>query len=230
MLDIKFIRENSEVVRRMLENRGFDLELEAILALDKERRQIIQEVESLKHERKIVSDQIAKMKKGDPGGGTTLLVTFPEFHWTNLSFEVSAMLFANGRALALCLVATFMMLSPTALRGQLSEGEMTRFMPTETFLLVSINMETVMQGVDKDSDLLKKFRTREKFSPTDFTEVSQYLMLVTANEFENASEYDLPGAIITRYAEAVDRDGYMTEIREDGFGGWKFEADAWVFQ
>ncbi|MDH3965269.1 MAG: serine--tRNA ligase, partial [Deltaproteobacteria bacterium] len=64
MLDIKFIRENSEVVRRMLENRGFDLELEAILALDKERRQIIQEVESLKHERKIVSDQIAKMKKG----------------------------------------------------------------------------------------------------------------------------------------------------------------------
>ena len=63
MLDIKFIRENSEVVRRMLENRGSDLELEAILALDKERRQIIQEVESLKHERKIVSDQIAKMKK-----------------------------------------------------------------------------------------------------------------------------------------------------------------------
>jgi seryl-tRNA synthetase len=47
----------------MLENRGSDLELEAILALDKERRQIIQEVESLKHERKIVSDQIAKMKK-----------------------------------------------------------------------------------------------------------------------------------------------------------------------
>ena len=47
----------------MLENRGSDPELEAILALDKERRQIIQEVESLKHERKIVSDQIAKMKK-----------------------------------------------------------------------------------------------------------------------------------------------------------------------
>jgi seryl-tRNA synthetase len=47
----------------MLENRGSDLELEAILALDKERRQIIQEVESLKQERKIVSDQISKMKK-----------------------------------------------------------------------------------------------------------------------------------------------------------------------
>ena len=58
MLDIKFIRENSEVVRRMLENRGFDLELEAILALDKERRQIIQEVESLKAQAGWLQEQL----------------------------------------------------------------------------------------------------------------------------------------------------------------------------
>lgn len=63
MLDIKFIRENHELVEQMLEHRGSDLELEAILVLDKQRRRTIQEVESLKHERKTVSDQIAKMKK-----------------------------------------------------------------------------------------------------------------------------------------------------------------------
>jgi seryl-tRNA synthetase len=63
MLDIKFIRENSKLVRQMLGNRGSDLDLDHILAVDKERRQTIQEVESLKHERKVVSDQIAKMKK-----------------------------------------------------------------------------------------------------------------------------------------------------------------------
>lgn len=63
MLDIKFIRENRELVEQMLEHRGSDLELEAILVLDKQRRRTIQEVESLKHERKTVSDQIAKMKK-----------------------------------------------------------------------------------------------------------------------------------------------------------------------
>jgi len=63
MLDIKFVRDNSDVVQRMLEQRGYDTELQPILALDQERREAIQEVESLKHERKVVSDQIAQMKK-----------------------------------------------------------------------------------------------------------------------------------------------------------------------
>ncbi|MCG6918457.1 MAG: serine--tRNA ligase [Deltaproteobacteria bacterium] len=63
MLDIKFVRDNSVAVQRMLEQRGYDTELQPILALDQERREAIQEVESLKHERKVVSDQIAQMKK-----------------------------------------------------------------------------------------------------------------------------------------------------------------------
>jgi seryl-tRNA synthetase len=47
----------------MLEQRGYDMELQTILALDQQRREAIQEVESLKHERKVVSDQVAQMKK-----------------------------------------------------------------------------------------------------------------------------------------------------------------------
>jgi seryl-tRNA synthetase len=63
MLDIKFIRENRDTVERMLEQRGYDLELQTILSLDQQRRESIQEVEALKHERKVVSEQIAQMKK-----------------------------------------------------------------------------------------------------------------------------------------------------------------------
>ena len=63
MLDIRFVRDNRDVVQRMLEQRGYDMELQPILALDQQRREAIQEVESLKHERKLVSDQIAQMKK-----------------------------------------------------------------------------------------------------------------------------------------------------------------------
>jgi seryl-tRNA synthetase len=51
------------MVERMLEQRGYDMELPPLLALDQQRREAIQEVESLKHERKLVSDQIAQMKK-----------------------------------------------------------------------------------------------------------------------------------------------------------------------
>jgi len=63
MLDIKFVRDNRDEVERMLEQRGYDMDLQAILSLDQQRREAIQEVESLKHERKVVSDQIAQMKK-----------------------------------------------------------------------------------------------------------------------------------------------------------------------
>jgi seryl-tRNA synthetase len=65
MLDIKFIRDNRDTVERMLEQRGYDMDLQPILSLDQQRREAIQEVESLKHERKVVSDQIAQMKKKD---------------------------------------------------------------------------------------------------------------------------------------------------------------------
>lgn len=63
MLDIRFVRDNRDSVKRMLEQRGYDMELQPILALDRQRREAIQEVEALKHERKGVSDQIAQMKK-----------------------------------------------------------------------------------------------------------------------------------------------------------------------
>ena len=63
MLDIKFVRDNRDAVERMLEQRGYDMDLQTILSLDQQRREAIQEVESLKHERKLVSDQIAQMKK-----------------------------------------------------------------------------------------------------------------------------------------------------------------------
>ncbi len=72
MLDIKYIRENQELVQRMLEQRGSDLELQSVLALDQERRKVIQEVESLKHERKVASDRIAKMKKSGEDGSETI--------------------------------------------------------------------------------------------------------------------------------------------------------------
>ncbi len=72
MLHIKFLRENNELVQRMLEQRGLDQELAPILDLDQKRRKIIQEVESLKHERKVVSDHIAQMKKSGEEAAETI--------------------------------------------------------------------------------------------------------------------------------------------------------------
>lgn len=63
MLDIKFVRDNHEVVLNALKNRGSSLTLDGFIALEKERREILTEVESLKSERNAVSKQISVMKK-----------------------------------------------------------------------------------------------------------------------------------------------------------------------
>jgi len=52
MLDLKFIRENTELVKQALENRQDSAPLDDILQLDSERRRIILELEDLRHKRK----------------------------------------------------------------------------------------------------------------------------------------------------------------------------------
>ena len=66
MLDIRLIRENPELVRRNLEKRGDPEKLELLddlIRLDKEWRQLLTEVNELRHQRRIVTEEIAKLKK-----------------------------------------------------------------------------------------------------------------------------------------------------------------------
>ncbi|MGN0299357.1 MAG: serine--tRNA ligase [Lachnospiraceae bacterium] len=68
MLDIKFVRENPEVVKQNIRNKFQDGKLplvDEVLALDKENREIKQEVEALRAKRNQLSKQIgALMKQG----------------------------------------------------------------------------------------------------------------------------------------------------------------------
>ena len=63
MLDVKFVRENIELVRLMLKNRQSDLDLQPLLELDEERRRILVDVEQKKHRRNVASEEISKLKK-----------------------------------------------------------------------------------------------------------------------------------------------------------------------
>jgi seryl-tRNA synthetase len=63
MLDAKFIRENIDLVKQKLDDRGVKLDLEQFLELDKKRREMLQEIEKLRAERNQASDNIARMKK-----------------------------------------------------------------------------------------------------------------------------------------------------------------------
>ncbi len=63
MLDLKFVRSNLDVVKDMLEKRGYDLDLSEFQSLDERRRSILGVLEELRHRRNTVSDEIAAMKK-----------------------------------------------------------------------------------------------------------------------------------------------------------------------
>lgn len=63
MLDLKFIRENPEQVREGLRKKGVPDEVDTILQLDEKRREIIQKVETLKHERNDLTQQVSQLKK-----------------------------------------------------------------------------------------------------------------------------------------------------------------------
>lgn len=63
MLDLKFVRENPKLVEEAVKSRNGSLDLTEFLELDKQRREITQQVEALKKERNTASQEIGKLKK-----------------------------------------------------------------------------------------------------------------------------------------------------------------------
>lgn len=72
MLEIKFVRQNLEIVQKALLTRGHSTDLNAFKSCDEERRTILQELEALRHQRNLVSDQIAEMKKAGENADTVV--------------------------------------------------------------------------------------------------------------------------------------------------------------
>lgn len=63
MLDIKYIRDNPDLVKQGIANKNEPDKIDELLALDTKRRELIVKVEELKAKKNKVSSQIPKMKK-----------------------------------------------------------------------------------------------------------------------------------------------------------------------
>lgn len=72
MLDLKFIRENFDIVRQGIEKKGMTAKLGTILQLDEERRKLVQEGDALKARRNTVSAEVGKVKA--KGGDAASLI------------------------------------------------------------------------------------------------------------------------------------------------------------
>ena len=64
MLDIKKIREDYDGIKKAVESRGQgDFGLDEVMALDAQRRELLGEVEAMKHQQNVTSKEIPKLKK-----------------------------------------------------------------------------------------------------------------------------------------------------------------------
>src|ERR1044072_8330364 len=63
MLSREYLRENADAYRAALKTRGSSADIERFVILDADRRRIIAQVESLKNQRNVASQEIAALKK-----------------------------------------------------------------------------------------------------------------------------------------------------------------------
>lgn len=63
MIDLKILRENPELIRQAIVNRGEKINIEEIIEIDARRRRIITQVDNLRKERNEISEQVGKLKR-----------------------------------------------------------------------------------------------------------------------------------------------------------------------
>ena len=90
MLDLKFIRENIELVRQAIENRQATAPLDEILELDSERRQKLRELEDLRYARKAISRERERDK--DKGRDLRTMIKGLEDEVRNLDEQLKELL------------------------------------------------------------------------------------------------------------------------------------------
>ncbi len=69
MLDLKFVRQNADLVREAIANKGEKVDLNRFLSLDQEYRDLLVRGDRLKHERNVVSKQIGALPGKDQEAG-----------------------------------------------------------------------------------------------------------------------------------------------------------------
>ncbi|SMC22471.1 seryl-tRNA synthetase [Desulfacinum hydrothermale DSM 13146] len=72
MLDLKFVRDNVDRVAQMLRDRQMPLDMQPFVELDGKRRNILREVEELKHQRNQASEEIARLKREKKDAGALI--------------------------------------------------------------------------------------------------------------------------------------------------------------
>ena len=62
MLDARFVRENSDTVKKSLKNRNYTLNLDEFLRIEEQKRALLRDSEELRNKRNVVSEEIGRLR------------------------------------------------------------------------------------------------------------------------------------------------------------------------
>jgi seryl-tRNA synthetase len=65
MLDIRFIRENPQLVAEKSKQKGYDIDIDQLLGFDKKRSELLQKVEDLRRQRNELADKGKKERPSE---------------------------------------------------------------------------------------------------------------------------------------------------------------------
>ncbi|RLB98895.1 MAG: serine--tRNA ligase, partial [Deltaproteobacteria bacterium] len=72
MLDLKYVKNNLDLVKNGMEKRKAKIDFASLLDKDDKRKTLLLEIEDLRHKRNVVSGDIAKMKKSGEDAGSLI--------------------------------------------------------------------------------------------------------------------------------------------------------------
>ncbi|MCK6543513.1 serine--tRNA ligase [bacterium] len=75
MLDLKFIRDHTELVKTAAKEKKFEADVDAVIRWDDERKVVIRKVEDLKARRNKASEEVAKLKKAGQNADAVIAET-----------------------------------------------------------------------------------------------------------------------------------------------------------
>jgi len=72
MIDLKILRENPELIRTAIKNRGEKLNFDEIIELDRQRRENLIQIEALRRERNSLSKEVARLRQKNKEAATII--------------------------------------------------------------------------------------------------------------------------------------------------------------
>ena len=118
-------------------------------------------------------------------------------------------------------------ITATSTKAQLSETQTLDYVPVDSFLVVSLNMKSLFEGMDTEHPIIKQYLERDSSKNAfEFDRMAQQLTFLTSATGEEENQYSFPGGSITRFNDSLDPQEWLKKSEmQQPFAKLEFETE-----